>query len=80
MNKTDDRLMSLGEVTEYLHISGVTLRRWDKEGKLKSIRTAGNHRRWKESDVLRFAGEEIRSEKSNRELSVVVYARCSSTE
>jgi excisionase family DNA binding protein len=38
---------SIGKVAHYLGVSVVTLRRWEKEGKLSSdTRTFGQHRRY----------------------------------
>jgi excisionase family DNA binding protein len=38
--------MNIEEAAKYLQISKHTLRRWEKEGKVKSFRTPGNHRRF----------------------------------
>ncbi|MCY7333379.1 MAG: helix-turn-helix domain-containing protein, partial [Pseudanabaena sp. CAN_BIN31] len=42
-----DKLISVGEVAELKAVSVDTVRRWEKEGKIKSIRTDGGHRRYK---------------------------------
>ena len=34
------------EACDFLRVSSATLRRWDKEGKIASVRTVGNHRRY----------------------------------
>ena|GEM_PF-6670439 len=47
-----------------------TLRRWDKEGKLKPVRI-GKERRYREEDLLKFIGED-------RPNAVAIYARVSS--
>ena len=49
-----DKLMTIGEVAETLGVTQVTLRNWDKSGKLKAVRTVGRHRRYKISDIQRF--------------------------
>ena len=79
-NEQQGRFLKLEEASKYLNVSISTLRKWDKDGKLKSIRTVGNHRRWKIEDIQRFIGEEDRSQRNNSEIRVVTYARCSSTE
>jgi len=40
-----DRLVSVGEIAELKAVSVDTVRRWEKEGKIKSVRTDGGHRR-----------------------------------
>jgi len=40
------------DAAKHLGVSSSTLRRWDKEGRIASIRTHGNHRRYDESDLL----------------------------
>lgn len=46
MEKTAD-YWSIGKVANYLGVSVVTLRRWEKDGKLSSdSRTFGQHRRY----------------------------------
>ena len=40
-------LVSIGEAARVYGVSVPTMRRWDREGKLKSSRTLGNHRRYK---------------------------------
>lgn len=41
-----DRYVSIGEAAQILGVSISTLRRWDREGKISSIRTSGNQRRY----------------------------------
>ena len=45
--KTDHKLLTIGQLSKKLGVSISTLRRWDKSGKLKALRTAGNQRRYK---------------------------------
>lgn len=48
-----DRLLKPSELLSEFGISGTTLREWDRDGKLRAAqRTAGGHRRWRESAVL----------------------------
>jgi len=47
-----DKLISVGEVAELKAVSVDTVRRWEREGKIKSIRTDGGHRRYKLSDFV----------------------------
>jgi putative resolvase len=41
-----NRLISIGELAELKAVSVDTIRRWEKEGKLESVRTDGGHRRF----------------------------------
>ena len=59
-----------------LGVSKDTLRNWDKSDKLKSIRTEGNHRRYKLSDILGFL--DIRIDQEEDKKGVLVYVRVSS--
>lgn len=47
----NERLLKIHEAMDYLKVSKATLHRWDKTGKLKAVRTAGGHRRYRLSDV-----------------------------
>ena len=66
------RYWSIGKVAQYLGVSVVTLRRWEKEGKLSSDnRTFGQHRRY---DAFRIQ----RLFQKHKPKAVVGYARVSS--
>jgi putative resolvase len=55
-----DRLISIGELAELKAVSVDTIRRWEKEGKMKSVRTDGGHRRYRLADfVEQKAGKTI---------------------
>jgi excisionase family DNA binding protein len=45
-------LMTPQEVAMMFRVDAKTVTRWAKAGKLDSIRTAGNHRRYRTADVL----------------------------
>jgi putative resolvase len=62
-------LLTVKEAAELLGVSTKTIRRWETEGKIKSIRTNGNHRRFDTSGLL--------GNKSDSSLTVA-YARVSS--
>lgn len=73
-----DRLLTLKETMNLLNVSKSTLHRWDRSGKLNSIRTEGGHRRYKLSEIEKLIGDnnnETNSEKN--EIVVATYARCS---
>ena len=67
------KLLSITEVAEILGVNTKTLRRWDNSGKLKAIRTFGNHRRYKEEDINAL----LNNENQNRSCNVFVYCRVS---
>jgi excisionase family DNA binding protein len=45
-------LLKPGEVAAMFGVTVKTLQRWDRAGKLQSIRTLGGHRRYRKSEVL----------------------------
>lgn len=55
-----DKLMTLEQTADMIGVCKDTLRRWDNkpEGKLKSVRTEGNHRRYRLSDIKKYQGLE----------------------
>jgi putative resolvase len=62
---------TMKEASKILGVSVRTLQRWDKQGKIKCIRTVGGKRRVPESEIKRILG--IREERK-----IVGYARVSS--
>jgi excisionase family DNA binding protein len=63
--------LSVGKTASLLGVSVVTLRRWNKLGKLTSFRTFGNHRRFNLNDILDIINP-------SRNKLHVAYARVSS--
>lgn len=63
----------LRKAAEILGVHPVTLRRWEKEGKIRCIRTPSSQRRFPRSEVLRLLGENMPSGRR-----AVIYARVSS--
>lgn len=61
-----EKLLTIKETMEILNISKRTLQRWDNDGTLPSVRTAGGHRRYNESDIENF---KIINRSINKELS-----------
>ena len=61
--------LSIGKTAKFLSVSTVTLRRWEKSGKISSFRTLGNHRRFQESEIIKI---------NNKEKLHIGYARVSS--
>jgi putative resolvase len=74
------KLLSIGKTAEILGVHIDTLREWDKEGKLLPVKTFGNHRRYKMSDIDAFIGI-VKEEKDKTDaVRVATYARVSSHE
>lgn len=48
----NDRLMSSGDVAKMFRVDPKTVTRWAKQGKIKSVKTPGGHRRYFESDIM----------------------------
>ena len=46
-----DKILSISKAAEYLGVFPLTLRNWEKKGKIRVIRTPGGHRRFRQSDL-----------------------------
>lgn len=53
--RTVARDLSLGDAARALGVSEDTLRRWDRDGKLKTTRDAANRRRVSEGEIARLS-------------------------
>jgi putative resolvase len=47
-----DRLITIGELADLKAVSVDTIRRWERDGKIQSVRTEGGHRRYKLADFV----------------------------
>jgi excisionase family DNA binding protein len=78
-------MLTITEAAEFLGVSKPTIRRWDKAGKLPSLRTAGNHRRYPKQWLLALLNkdpipqlEEVFADRKNlEERKPAIYARVS---
>lgn len=70
--------LRIAEAAEQLHICTKTLRRWDKNGKIKCLRTPGGHRRIALADIEVILREG--AEPSPQSVNTAIYARVSSHE
>jgi len=50
-NMEDDRIIRIGEAAKMIGVRVETLREWDRLGKFKAIRTPGNSRMYRFSDI-----------------------------
>ena len=66
-------LISITEAGELLGISPKTLRLWEKEGKLCSMKTVGGHRRYNPRILLKL----VSADKSEDSKTTICYARVS---
>jgi len=69
-----DRLIGLTEAARLLGVGTSTLRAWDASGKLTALRTVGNHRRYRLSDIEKLQGQEA----NPNEPGTAIYCRVSS--
>src|SRR5512143_84832 len=51
----DDEWLSLSTASELVGVHPVTLRAWANQGRVATQRTAGGHRRFRKSDLLRWS-------------------------
>lgn len=74
-----ERLLTIGQVAKQLNVTIKTLRLWDESGELTAVRTPGQHRMYRQSDINNFLGiQKINSE--DIALPVATYNRVSSHE
>ncbi|MEM3581649.1 MAG: IS607 family transposase [Candidatus Bathyarchaeia archaeon] len=69
-----EKLLTLSEACKRLGVHPNTLRKWDKQGKIKVVRTVGGRRRIPQSEVERLMGI-VKPDMSKK---AVIYARVSS--
>lgn len=65
-------LYGIGEVADLFNVTIQTVRNWEKQGKIQSIRTTGNQRRFEEIEINRLMGKP-----SEAPRKTLVYARVS---
>lgn len=69
------KLISISQTAKILGVSKDTLRRWEEEGKITSVRTEGNHRRY---DISKIKPESVHKFDFTDNRKTVAYARVSS--
>ena len=70
-----EKLITVTKAAYQLGVTKKTLQEWDRSGKLSALRTAGGHRRYRQSDIEILQGIEPEELDRNK---VVVYCRVSS--
>ncbi|MBM7614558.1 IS607 family transposase [Alkaliphilus hydrothermalis] len=66
-------LLTIGKAAKEVGVSVDTLRRWERENKIKAHRTAGGHRRYDLDEVKNY----INGKKKNAKKITLIYARVS---
>lgn len=74
-NRYMEKLVSIGKAAKILGVSEITLRRWDNEGRLPSIKTEGGHRRY---DISKLKPETVHKYDFADNRKTIAYARVSS--
>lgn len=67
------KIYKITEASEYLGVSIITLKTLANNEKIKSFKTTGEHRRFRQEDLDAYMGVE----KEKQEKLTVIYARCS---
>jgi putative resolvase len=70
------RLISVGEASKILAVSGETIRNWCDAGELEFVRTFGGHRRVGLRSIRRWLGED---EEPQGDRQTAIYCRCSTS-
>jgi excisionase family DNA binding protein len=52
-------MLNIEEAGKLLKVSKRSLRNWEKQGKIKSYRTPGGHRRYDEKELLKIIGKNV---------------------
>ena len=65
-----DKIFSISEAAEYLGVSPLTLRNWERQVKVRAFRTPGGHRRFRKSDLDVIIGGH--NEKSVDKLRLII--------
>ncbi|MFC1590678.1 helix-turn-helix domain-containing protein [Candidatus Omnitrophota bacterium] len=52
----EEKIFSIAEASQYLGVFPLTLRNWEKKGKIRVFRTPGGHRRFRKSDLDTLMG------------------------
>ena len=56
-----DKIFSISEAAEYLGVSPLTLRNWERRAKVRAFRTPGGHRRFRKSDLDVILGPDAKT-------------------
>ena len=71
------RYLTIGEVAQRLGKTTTTIRRWEREGIIKALRTPTGHRIFPETEINRVLGITSKEAKETGRKRVTLYARVS---
>ncbi|MHA1947456.1 MAG: IS607 family transposase [Candidatus Hodarchaeales archaeon] len=74
------KYITIGEVARRLGKTTTTIRRWEREGIIKALRTPTGHRMFPETEINRVLGITSKEAKSFEQKRVALYARVSTRE
>lgn len=75
----NNNLLTISQASKLLHVSQRTLRNWEKDGKISSIKTVGGHRRYSMVELNKFL--DLKEKQQNIiDLPIATYSRVSSHE
>ena len=64
-----EKLYTVKQASEILGVHPKTIQKWDREGKIKVVRTPGGRRRIPESEIKRLLGEKEKTIKDHARVS-----------
>ena len=71
-------LLNIKQASEFLNVTQDCLRKWDKSGKLKPLKTVGGHRRYVLDELKKFIGLPFEEKDKDENVICAIYARVSS--
>ena len=71
-------LLNMKQASEFLNVTQDCLRKWDKSGKLKPLKTVGGHRRYVLDELKKFIGLPVEEKDKDENVICAIYARVSS--
>ena len=74
-----ERLYSPKDAAEILGVCTLTIKRWDKDGKINTLRTPNGRRRIAQSELNRLLNIDESHEEISDKDTIEIYARVSST-
>lgn len=77
MSKSDQQYISASKVQQQFGVSSSSLRRWDGDGKVKTIRTPGGFRLYRVHDIQQLFSQDNSTETESQKAKIC-YARVSS--
>jgi excisionase family DNA binding protein len=71
----DNQWLAIGEASKYLGVSRDTLRRWEKRGKIKAVRSPTNRRYYTKKQLNELMAGKIREQKQEKGAQVSTKGR-----